>query len=136
MKIAEIPEESLTLDRTPVYDHDSLTELANEILKERFSEEPYGDLPQLRWTDRPLTEYFGKYVPRDGDPIVLINSVLNSPDVPREVIKYVIYHELLHRDEPRHSKEFRAKEHSYPDWTEHERFLDVTFPKFNLRYAI
>ena len=66
----------------------------------------------------------------------LINSVLNSPDVPREVIKYVIYHELLHRDEPRHSKEFRAKEHRYPDWTEHERFLDVTFPKFNLRYAI
>ena len=136
MRIAEIPEESLTLDRTPVYDNDSLTELANEVLKERFSEEPYGDLPQLRWTDRPLTEYFGKYVPRDGDPIVLINSVLNSPDAPREVIKYVIYHELLHRDEPRHSKAFRAKEHSYPDWTEHERFLDVTFPKFNLRYAI
>ena len=136
MKIAEIPEDSLTLDRTPVYDNDSLTELANEVLKERFSEEPYGDLPQLCWTDRPLTDYFGKYAPRDGAPIVLINSVLNSPDVPREVIKYLIYHELLHRDEPRHSKEFRAKEHMYPNWVDHERFLDDTFPKFNLRYAM
>ena len=133
MRIEEIPEESLHLDRTPVY---NLEELADEVVKERFEDEPYGALPKLCWTERPLKGYFGKYEPRNGDPVVTINCVLNSCDVPREAVKYVIYHELLHRDEMHHTRKFRTMEHRYPDWTEHERFLDVTFPKFDLGYAM
>ncbi len=133
MRIEEIPEESLYLDRTPVYD---LEELTGEVVRECFAEEPYGKLPKLCWTERPMMGYFGKYEPRDGDPVVTINCALNSCDVPPEAVKYVINHELLHRDEKHHTKKFRTMEHRYPNWTEQERFLDVTFPKFDLRYAM
>ena len=131
MKIAEMDEESLTLDRTPCYD---VQELTQEVLTEMF--EDYGRVPPIQWTLRPLEGYFGQYSRWDDADQIKINCVLNSPDVPREVLKYVIYHELLHRDNITHDKAFRALEHQYPNWTQHERFLDFTFPKFDLKYAL
>lgn len=66
-----------------------------------------------------------------GGGKILINSLLNSPDVPREVVKFVIYHELLHRDYPYHDKVFYDNEHKYPKYVEWNRFLDNTFEKFD-----
>ena len=135
MKVEELPEESLSLDRTPVYD---LDELVNEVIHQQF-DDTYGRLPPVRWTKHAYKSYFGEYCKpkdeKDGD-YILINCVLNSKDVPREVVKYVIYHELLHRDNWKHDKTFRAKEHQFPNWTEYDRFLDFTFPQFNLNYAL
>ena len=135
MKVEELPEESLSLDPTPVYD---LDELVNEVIHQQF-DDAYGRLPPVRWTKHAYKSYFGEYCKpkdeKDGD-YILINCVLNSKDVPREVVKYVIYHELLHRDNWKHDKTFRAKEHQFPNWTEYDRFLDFTFPQFNLNYAL
>lgn len=62
-----------------------------------------------------------------------INSVLNSRDVPREVVKYVLYHEMLHRDYPYHDKEFKEMEHRYPQYEEWDHFLDDNMEKFEIR---
>ena len=131
-KIEEIPEESLTLDCTPEH---NLEEMVNEVIAERF-EGMYGDVPPITWTDKIYSSYFGKYYYEEEGHYIHINKILQSKGVPREVVKYVIYHELLHRDYRDHNKAFHAMEHQYPRWTEHERFLDFKFPKFDLRYAM
>ena len=135
-RIEEFPESSMTLDRCPLYD---LQELMKEVVNEMF-EGNYGKTPEITWTNKPYKSYFGLYrYPEEGTsqrPQILINQLLNSKDVPRETVKYLIYHELLHRDYPNHSPAFRAQEHLYPDWTTHERFLDATFPMFDLMYAM
>ena len=132
MKIEEIEVETLTLDSEPFYD---LDELVAEVIDERF-DGAYGPLPPVRWTKRPYSSYFGMYTYSQQGDFIRINCVLNSRSVPREALKYVIYHELLHRDIRVHNAAFRALEHQYPCWTEHERFLDVTFPKFDLDCAL
>ena len=132
MKIEEIEVETLTLDSESFYD---LDELVAEVIDERF-DGAYGPLPPVRWTKRPYSSYFGMYTYSQQGDFIRINCVLNSRSVPREALKYVIYHELLHRDIRVHNAAFRALEHQYPCWTEHERFLDVTFPKFDLDCAL
>lgn len=128
----ELPEEELTLDRTPCYD---IEELTQEVIKEMFGDR-YGRMPPIRWTDKAYESYFGMYRWWEDHDLIQINTVLNSEDIPREVVKYVIYHELLHRNNHKHDKAFRMLEHEYPDWIECERFLDFIFPKFNLEYAL
>ena len=131
IKIEEIPEEELTLDRTPTH---NLQELTAEVVKEMFVD--FGRVPPVSWTQRPMEMYFGQYKRLGDYDQIKINSLLNSSSVDREVVKYVIYHELLHRDNITHDKAFRHLEHQYPDWTKHERFLDFTFPKFNVKFAL
>jgi predicted metal-dependent hydrolase len=96
----------------------------------------FGHVPPISWTRRPMEGYFGQYTKWEDRDQIKINSLLNSPDVPRETVKYVIYHELLHRDNMTHDQAFRHLEHQYPNWTQHERFLDFTFPKFDIKYAV
>lgn len=126
MKIEEIEEDFITLDRTPIYD---INELTAQVVEEMF-DGAYGDLPPVRWSDKAYSGYYGEYFYGERNRIH-INCILNSKDIPAETVKYVIYHELLHRDNRYHNKAFRAEEHKYPNWTEHERFLDNTFPKFD-----
>lgn len=128
----EVEELPPTFDQTPAYD---LSELVAEVVAEMF-DNAYGELPRICWTDRNYTGYFGMYYYRPQGDFIRINRVLNSNSVKREAVKYIIYHELLHRDNRCHDAAFRALEHRYPDWTEWERFLDFTFPKFDLRYAL
>lgn len=136
MKIDELPFEYLTLDPTPVYD---INELVHEVVGEMFGG-VFAELPPINWTDRPYSTYFGVYSwPANkavGQDYIRINCVLNSKDVPRETVKYVLYHELLHKENHKHDKEFRSLEHKYPDFTVHEHFLAFTFPKFDLKYAL
>jgi len=132
MKVEELAEERHKLDLTPFHD---LNALVAEVIDEMF-DGAYGAVPPVNWTDLPYRSYFGIYYYRPEGNYILINCILNSVDVPREAIKYVIYHELLHRDNRLHNPAFRALEHKYPDWTEHERFLDFTFPQFDIEYAM
>jgi hypothetical protein len=63
---------------------------------------------------------------------VTLSPVLDSPKVPKLVVRYVIYHEMLHavfEDTPargsgrHHSKEFRRAERAYPDFARAKKFL-------------
>ena len=47
-------------------------------------------------------------------------------------VKYVIYHELLHRDYHRHDKAFREQEHKFRNYEECEYFLDGHMNDFEI----
>ncbi|WP_156945509.1 DUF45 domain-containing protein [Anaerovibrio sp. RM50] len=124
-KIELLPMEEIPYKMEPVY---NIQQLYMEEVDEMFGGS-YSGIEFVEWTPKPCRGYFGVY--HSGGRI-FINSLLNSPSVPREVVKFIIYHELLHRDNLYHNKEFRKNEHKYPGYVEWDRFLDNTFEKFNL----
>ncbi len=124
--VKELEIELIPFDRTPCYDLDELT---HEVKEEMFGGE-YEGISSVTWTDRPYKTYYGMYYSGDGS--IKINSLLNSKDVPREVIKYLIYHEMLHRDYRYHDRAFREKEHKYPNYAELDYFLDGQMSKFDI----
>jgi hypothetical protein len=67
-------------------------------------------LGDLRWMDRVSKRMFGFCRYSDGN--ISINPTLNSPDVPRFVMEFLMYHELLHADMPYagHNPDFKARE--------------------------
>lgn len=106
----------------------NLKELYNEVVDEMFNGE-YDGINSIDWTEKPMASYFGVCYYPDND--IRINVMLNSSQVPREAVKYIIYHEMLHRDYHGHDKLFRMKEHEYPDYTECERFLDFKIDEYS-----
>ena len=81
----------------------------------------YSGISSISWTRKAYRSYFGIFY--EDDNSIIINCVLNSKDVPKEVVKFVIYHELLHRDIHCHNAEFRRRERLYPGYEELEHFL-------------
>jgi hypothetical protein len=67
-------------------------------------------LGELRWMNRTSKRLWGFF--RFQDKCVALNPLLDSPDVPRFVVEFVLYHELLHGDMPSagHNPDFRARE--------------------------
>lgn len=126
-KVEELPEEWIPFDRTPFY---NLPELLQEVKDEMFQGE-FDGLGTISWTALPYKMFYGRHWFETHD--IEINSVLNSRDVPREVVKYVLYHEMLHRDYPYHDKEFKEMEHRYPQYEEWDHFLDDNMEKFEIR---
>ena len=122
-KVEEIDKQTFNLSSTPM--SDSLYELLTEVINEMSSSFPDDfERPEIYWTEYPVGSYYGVYY-HDRN-MIYINSLLNSVSVPREVVKFVIYHECLHQEIAGHPKEFRAKEHLYPNFQEHQYFLDYT----------
>jgi predicted metal-dependent hydrolase len=65
--------------------------------------------------------------------LIEINCVLNSNSVPREAVKYVIYHEMLHRDNRFHDAAFKREEHKYPKYEEWDHFLEDNMNQFDIK---
>ncbi|MHB1559291.1 MAG: DEAD/DEAH box helicase [Isosphaeraceae bacterium] len=67
----------------------------------------------LRYSEKPNRSHWGWF--RDSDKAIQINRLLNSPDVPRFVVEFVVYHELLHADMPSagHNANFRERERRF-----------------------
>ena len=130
--IMEFPDEQLPYVPGPAYDlQEFLSEVINEMFGGRFE-----NIPKISWTDKPMKSYFGLY---NADyNFILINKLLDSASVPKEVVKYIIYHELLHTKIMAHNAEFRSLEHEYPSFSDYEYFLDFTFSHFdfNMEYAM
>jgi hypothetical protein len=126
--IEEIPLEWSPFDRTPVYD--SLEPLVQEVINEMFGGSFEG-IPCYRWTDKAYKGFYGRHFHESH--IVEINSVLNSRDVDKKYIKYLLYHEMLHLDHPKHDAVFRELEHRFKDWEECDHFLDSTMNMFDIK---
>lgn len=132
--IKEFPAETLPYKYEPVYD---IIQLRDEVIEEMFKKKKLKDIfifsseniPKIEWTDKPYTSYFGIYY--SGQNLIRINSLLNSASVPRETVKFIVYHELIHTQFFYHTKEFYAIEHMYPNFAAHNHFLDDTFGKFD-----
>lgn len=67
----------------------------------------------LRWSTRATARTWGFY--RYSDRSITLNCVLNSPDVPRFVAEFVMFHELLHAEMPSagHNRDFRQRERAF-----------------------
>lgn len=135
--VKEIEEESLPFDCTPYYD---INELYEEVIQEMFKGEDMRqfhvskvDRPEICWTDKIYSSFFGVFMPESN--LIEINRCLNSASIRRETVKFIIYHELLHTAILNHSREFYSYEHRYPDFAEHNHFLDSTFRKFDISSA-
>lgn len=71
------------------------------------------DIQDIRYARRAIKGYWGQY--RGQDRVIIVNPLLNSPDIPLFVLEFLIYHELLHADLPDqgHSPTFRERERAY-----------------------
>ena len=126
MKVEEVPETLIPFDRTPYYDLDKLVQEVEDMM---FGGS-YEGISSVEWTDAAYRTYYGIHYGLDH--YIKINSVLNSKDVPKEVVKFVIYHELLHRDNMSHDNAFRAEEQKYPNYAECEHFLYDNMHHFDI----
>ncbi len=126
-KVEELPIEWIDFDRTPCH---NLKELADEVVEEMFSG-VYPDVNEISWTDKPYKGFYGRFWHESHN--IEINCVLNSKDVKPEVIKFLIYHEMLHRGNRYHDKAFFEEEHKYPNWEKHDNFLNEKMYKFDIK---
>jgi predicted metal-dependent hydrolase len=89
------------------------------------------EINRIGWGLRKGRGRLGHY-----DPIhntITLSPLLDAPDVPLYVVRYIVYHEMLHAllghkpaDGARkhHPVEFRNAERSYPEYTKAKKFLD------------
>jgi len=73
-------------------------------------------VPEVRdlcYSDKPLKNLWGFF--RYDDKRVCVNRTLNTPDVPRFVLEFLVYHEALHADMPNsgHDSGFRERERRF-----------------------
>lgn len=114
---------------------ESLDTLLDEVIDEQGGN--LGDgyrRPTIEWTRRGYKSYYAEYM--TATDRIKVNCILDSADVPRETMKYLIYHECLHQLIPHHGPEFRELEHRYPDFNEHDHFLSYRFPEFDKFFAM
>lgn len=118
----------------------NLKEIYNKIFAEfrEIFEPVYGDNPpKLTWTKRPTYRIMAHYT--FGENKVSISKSLDAPDVPELVLKYLMYHELLHGivgkglcknknlqilHKP-HNPRFRALESLFPEKEKAEALLKM-----------
>ncbi len=110
--------------------HHSLSAIFREVNRIHFGSQI--DIRKLGWGARRSWSRLGHY-----DPVhhtITISPVLDSPRVPRSVVAYIVYHEMLHtlfeiEDAPagrnrHHPPGFRKAEQVYPDYETAKHFLD------------
>lgn len=132
-EIEEVSKESYGLSPYPI--KDALQNLLTEVIKEQSDNLFDGfKRPEIKWTDKPYKYYFGCYYQNTN--LIEINALLNSKSIKKEVLKFIIYHECLHQEFPYHTPEFRKKERMYPNFNEHEYFLDYKLKDFDIEYAL
>jgi hypothetical protein len=109
--------------------HFDLEKMFDELNAQHFA----GALerPNIGWSARSWRRQFGCYDP--GPNQILLNRRMDQPRVPRVVVEYVLYHEMLHVKHPTrrsgcsllsHSSEFRAEEKLFPEFERARKILD------------
>lgn len=116
------------IDLHPAGAYHDLNDLYQRLNERYFNRElPY---PRLGWSDRPWRAQLGCFDPALNQ--IMINRVLDGPDVPDYVVAYVLYHEMLHQKHPvkfgrcrrkSHSTEFRREERDFADYARAMKFL-------------
>lgn len=88
--------------------------------------------PNIGWSTRGWRRQFGCYDP--GPDQILLNKRMDKPNVPRYVVEYVLFHEMLHVKHPTrrsgcslisHSPQFRAEEKRFESFDSARKYLDL-----------
>jgi predicted metal-dependent hydrolase len=86
--------------------------------------------PRMTWSTEQARNRLGHYDPAHN--AIVVSRVFDHPRVPRIVVEYIVYHEMLHLKHPVrmrgtrrcvHSKEFQTEENMFPRLDEARRFL-------------
>ena len=86
--------------------------------------------PQLTWSRDHARNRLGHYDPAHN--AIVISRVFDHPRVPRFVVEYIVFHEMLHLKHPVklrgsrrcvHSREFMVEEKAFPELAQAQRFL-------------
>ncbi|HXZ80775.1 MAG TPA: M48 family peptidase [Terriglobales bacterium] len=102
-----------------------------EDLNSRFF---YGLLarPQMTWSQNHSRNALGHYDPAHNT--IVVSRVFDHVDIPRYVVEYIVYHEMLHLKHPVklrgsrrcvHSQQFQEEEKLYPQLAEAKKFLKL-----------
>ena len=86
--------------------------------------------PRLGWSRRPSRTILGHYDP--SHHTIVLSRLLDSPHAPERVVKYVLFHEMLHLRFPTehrgarrcvHTREFKLAEKQFEGFEEVQREL-------------
>lgn len=88
--------------------------------------------PQLTWSRDHARNRLGHYDPAHN--AIVISRIFDHPRVPRYVVEYIVFHEMLHLKHPVkvrgsrrcvHSREFLNEETQFPELERAQRFLKI-----------
>jgi predicted metal-dependent hydrolase len=88
--------------------------------------------PQMSWSSERARNRLGHYDPAHN--AIVVSRVFDHPRIPRFVVEYIVYHEMLHLKHPVkvrgsrrcvHPAEFQAEERLFPRLEDARRFLKV-----------
>jgi len=86
--------------------------------------------PRMSWSQTKTRRILGHYDPAHN--AIIISRIFDHPAIPRYVLEYIVYHEMLHLKHPVrlrgsrrcvHSAEFQAEEKLFPHMREANAFL-------------
>ncbi|MBZ5683932.1 MAG: M48 family peptidase [Acidobacteriia bacterium] len=86
--------------------------------------------PRMSWSQTKTRRILGHYDPAHN--AIIISRIFDHPAMPRYVLEYIVYHEMLHLKHPVklrgsrrcvHSSEFQAEEKLFPRVAEANAFL-------------
>lgn len=113
----------------------NLPDLLNEVIT-MFPKLSTKGLVQISWSKNIVRKWFALCQRFSGEGNlyqITINRLLSSPKIDKEVIKYLIFHELLHENGYwDHDNEFRSREWQYPNSAELDGILDSLNSDFNM----
>jgi len=113
--------------RNPRGRHHSLDEIFRDLNRRFFNNQI--ELNRLGWSSRVGWRRLGHYDPLHQT--ITVSPVLDSAEVPTQVISYILYHEMLHAlfeessqsGRRHHPEEFKRTETAYPGYAEAKNFL-------------
>jgi hypothetical protein len=94
-----------------------------ETIFEELNVKYFGGLmarPDLGWSRRPSRTTLGHYDP--SHHAIILSSLMDDPAVDRLVVKYVLYHEMLHLKHPVDHRGARRRVHTRPFLDEEKLF--------------
>ncbi len=116
--------------------YQDLTKIVQQVQSIWFSE--MNGLPNIVWLKHFSTRKLAHYA-KNRDEIAF-SLIFDSADAPPEILNYLAYHELLHRQvgskvvngrRYHHTGEFKTKEQLFPNWREIEerigKYISTTF---------
>jgi hypothetical protein len=86
--------------------------------------------PQMTWSREPARNSLGHYDP--GHNAIVISRIFDHPRIPRYVLEYIVFHEMLHLKHPVklrgsrrsvHPRAFQDEEKLFPQIEEAKAFL-------------